>query len=133
LENALVVIVSDIHGGMKDVNPVEKVWFYGKDDFTPFRLKSPYLIPAPPRQKIVRLFCREEDNELIRCAEECFTRWCNANGLAAPRSIMDNDGDEMEFASHPSSVLKHGESCAPIIDILESVKKNLQNDATFNK
>uniref|UniRef100_A0A672K9B4 Deoxynucleoside triphosphate triphosphohydrolase SAMHD1-like n=1 Tax=Sinocyclocheilus grahami TaxID=75366 RepID=A0A672K9B4_SINGR len=94
-ENNLPVYVVDLDHGMKDKNPIEKVFFYSKrkpNEASPIKdyqvLLSSFL-PNRFNEELVRVYYKqtddqaaedkEEEKKKVEEAEKCFQIWCADN------------------------------------------------------
>ncbi|XP_029912103.1 deoxynucleoside triphosphate triphosphohydrolase SAMHD1-like isoform X2 [Myripristis murdjan] len=84
--------------GMKDKDPIDKVYFYSKKNpDKPKRISKEQvskLLPADFDETFLRVYWKgEPDDESLESAKEIFNQWCKDNGFPL---LQPEDGDEDE-------------------------------------
>ncbi|KAL1281471.1 hypothetical protein QQF64_000274 [Cirrhinus molitorella] len=85
------VCVVDLDHGMKNENPIKKVYFYTKrnhDKASPiedYQVSS--FLPEHFSEVLVRVYCDTTDREVVEEAEKCFKAWYKSN-FGLPSNII---------------------------------------------
>ncbi|XP_029912102.1 deoxynucleoside triphosphate triphosphohydrolase SAMHD1-like isoform X1 [Myripristis murdjan] len=93
-----VLDVVTLDYGMKDKDPIDKVYFYSKKNpDKPKRISKEQvskLLPADFDETFLRVYWKgEPDDESLESAKEIFNQWCKDNGFPL---LQPEDGDEDE-------------------------------------
>uniref|UniRef100_A0A8C4WZ81 Uncharacterized protein n=1 Tax=Eptatretus burgeri TaxID=7764 RepID=A0A8C4WZ81_EPTBU len=79
-EEDLIVYVVSFDYGMKENDPVNNIHFYSKHDvnksFSITKDKVSLLLPETFEQKLVRVYCKLEDDDIQMTITERFRQWC---------------------------------------------------------
>uniref|UniRef100_UPI00398EA516 deoxynucleoside triphosphate triphosphohydrolase SAMHD1-like n=1 Tax=Pristiophorus japonicus TaxID=55135 RepID=UPI00398EA516 len=98
--NDFIVNVVLLDYGMKEKDPIEKVWFYSKTD--PDKAikipkdQVPQLITERFSEQLIQVYCKRTDKPSLEAAQKHFEQWCSN------RNFTDSkDDDEGTAASNP--------------------------------
>ncbi|XP_006003881.1 deoxynucleoside triphosphate triphosphohydrolase SAMHD1-like [Latimeria chalumnae] len=86
-----VVDVIQMDYGMKDQNPINKVYFYSKQSPNiPHNIEGhdvSHLLPKNFAEQLIRTYCKKTDEQSLKAAEQYFTQWCKDKCFPDPVTI----------------------------------------------
>uniref|UniRef100_A0A3Q4HDM2 HD/PDEase domain-containing protein n=1 Tax=Neolamprologus brichardi TaxID=32507 RepID=A0A3Q4HDM2_NEOBR len=81
--------------GMKNEDPISKAYFYRKNNpekgIPMSKLKPSKLLPECFSEKILRVYWKKHEPEIIKKAKDCFKTWCLDNGFEVEKEEEDDD------------------------------------------
>ena len=84
-----LVQVARFDFGMGAENPIDKVYFYSKDDpERPKRIRKEdvsFMLPERFQEQLIRVYCRSSSPDDIDVATKCFQRWCASDNIGIAR------------------------------------------------
>ncbi|NXU11443.1 SAMH1 triphosphohydrolase, partial [Pardalotus punctatus] len=87
-ENFIVDIVN-IDYGMKEQNPIDSVYFYGKTDPSKAvnisKEQVSKFLPVIFKEQVVRVYYKSQDPHIISAAKQYFFQWCVENDFTKPQ------------------------------------------------
>ncbi|XP_069740424.1 deoxynucleoside triphosphate triphosphohydrolase SAMHD1-like isoform X1 [Narcine bancroftii] len=87
-----IVNVVRMDYGMAEKNPINKVWFYCKDNPNQtIKIRKDQvsqLLPEKFAEQLIQVYCKKTDEESVQAAQKYFVQWCINKNFTKPR-----DGD----------------------------------------
>ncbi|XP_078092981.1 deoxynucleoside triphosphate triphosphohydrolase SAMHD1-like [Mustelus asterias] len=75
-----IVKVVHLDYGMKEKNPIDKAWFYRKDNQNQAvqipKAQVSQLLPERFKEQLIQVYCKKFDKDSVEAAKKHFEKWC---------------------------------------------------------